>query len=522
MKRIVLFLSFVLMLYGCRVAEIPAIPDNPVPQITSISPGAKVSHMPSFTLTITGDHFLNSSEIIFNGTAKPTEFVDRSQLTCRIEPADITVNSQSTGANRISSARSNENTVDLPVLVRTPSPGGGDSNTVNFQVRPNHTFDTPNKFFILDGSISLPQTIIDSEGNINMAWSSFYFPADSNRVSFGRSEDNGTTWSIRTIFSSIISYLHDCHMVLDSQGNIFMVGLLIDEETYYLEMFFSRSDTNGTTWSQEVKFSNIVDDCCDYSRNTQIETDHQDNLYILWYESNYNENENVYMIRSGDQGDTWSDKINLSDLLAMDTLPVMSSAPEGNLYVVWRRKAGDGHQLFFSKSADQGTSWSNPVLFSDGSEIIQGTNMFTDDDGYINVVWLQTDLITRCRAFYWRQSTDGGSSWSNRVTGANIHCDNAENTAAGLDSAGNINVVWTLEDSLNGTIDTYFSRSIDNGATWTQPVKVPTSDSEGDVYSKFAGIRLDKAGNIKLTWTTWEWSDTEFLHDALYFSSSIQ
>ncbi|MFC2155645.1 IPT/TIG domain-containing protein, partial [Acidobacteriota bacterium] len=114
--------------------------DNPVPALTSVSPTAKVSHMPDFTLTATGTNFVSGSRIIFNGASMPTTYVNPTQVTCQVGPTDITANlSIVYDYENLSGALS----ANVPVLVNNPTPGGGDSNSVNFTINDNHTFYVP-------------------------------------------------------------------------------------------------------------------------------------------------------------------------------------------------------------------------------------------------------------------------------------------------------------------------------------------------------------------------------------------
>jgi outer membrane protein assembly factor BamB len=90
--------------------------------LTSINPGGVVAGSPSFTLTLTGTNFSNSSVVVFNQSPQPTTFVSPTQLTATIdasmlttpEPGFITVESSSQENAQVSAA--------LPFLVLAPGP----------------------------------------------------------------------------------------------------------------------------------------------------------------------------------------------------------------------------------------------------------------------------------------------------------------------------------------------------------------------------------------------------------------
>ena len=104
-----------LLIIGCQGgASLP--PNNPVPNITSLSPGSAFVGAAAQTLTINGSNFVASSTVTYNGTAHTATFGSASQLTIQLSAGD-----QSAVGS-------------FPVVVINPAPGGGSSNTVNFTV----------------------------------------------------------------------------------------------------------------------------------------------------------------------------------------------------------------------------------------------------------------------------------------------------------------------------------------------------------------------------------------------------
>jgi 6-phosphogluconolactonase (cycloisomerase 2 family) len=89
---------------------------NPVPAISSLSPSSLSIGAPSQTLVINGSSFITSSSVTFNGVLHTTTFVSSTQLTILLGPSDL-----ATAGN-------------FPVVVTNPSPGGGNSNVLNFAV----------------------------------------------------------------------------------------------------------------------------------------------------------------------------------------------------------------------------------------------------------------------------------------------------------------------------------------------------------------------------------------------------
>ena len=90
---------------------------NPVPQVSSpLQPSAAVPGSAAFTLTVNGAGFIGSSVVRWNQTALVTTFVSASQLT-----AEVPASAVATAGTAL-------------VSVVNPTPGGGTSNPVQFEV----------------------------------------------------------------------------------------------------------------------------------------------------------------------------------------------------------------------------------------------------------------------------------------------------------------------------------------------------------------------------------------------------
>jgi hypothetical protein len=113
-----------LSLSGClnssptNTATAPTTPNNPVPTISALAPASAIAGAAAQTLTINGTGFLSTSTATYNGTAHTATFVSATSLTIPLTTAD-------------------QATVGMyPVVVTSPTPGGGSSAAVNFAVNP--------------------------------------------------------------------------------------------------------------------------------------------------------------------------------------------------------------------------------------------------------------------------------------------------------------------------------------------------------------------------------------------------
>jgi uncharacterized protein (TIGR03437 family) len=89
---------------------------NPVPTLAGLSPSSAAAGGPAFTLTVTGNNFINGAVVRWSGADRATSFVSATQLTASITAADIAA------------------AATVSVTVFNPAPGGGASNALNFTI----------------------------------------------------------------------------------------------------------------------------------------------------------------------------------------------------------------------------------------------------------------------------------------------------------------------------------------------------------------------------------------------------
>jgi 6-phosphogluconolactonase len=88
----------------------------PTPTMNSLSPSSATVGGPAFTLAVNGSNFVSSSVVRWNGSDRPTAFVNSSEIHAQISASDIAA------------------TGSAAVTVINPAPGGGTSNAVNFSI----------------------------------------------------------------------------------------------------------------------------------------------------------------------------------------------------------------------------------------------------------------------------------------------------------------------------------------------------------------------------------------------------
>jgi len=107
---------FITAAIGGKIGQAGIDISNPAPLLTSISPSIISAGDESFTLVVTGQGFVDGSTVEWNGTARPTTYMDRTELQASIPASDVEA----------------EGTADVRVV--SPAPGGGSSGPMVFTI----------------------------------------------------------------------------------------------------------------------------------------------------------------------------------------------------------------------------------------------------------------------------------------------------------------------------------------------------------------------------------------------------
>jgi hypothetical protein len=126
-----------------------------VPGLTTLSPAFTSAGAAVFTLTVNGSGFVSGSTVYWGAAALSTQFVSASQLTAQVQAAQIV----SAGITTLT--------------VETPAPGGGTSNTLQFEVDSagsgsGPTFGTTSVSIAPGATASYPVTLPSSATNVSV------------------------------------------------------------------------------------------------------------------------------------------------------------------------------------------------------------------------------------------------------------------------------------------------------------------------------------------------------------------
>lgn len=191
----------------------------------------------------------------------------------------------------------------------------------------------------------------------------------------------------------------------------------------------------------------------------------------------------------------------------------------GNLYLTWTQfdrynssAPEDSSTIVFSKSVDQGESWSEPRRIStfagdclDGDNTVEGAVPAVGPNGEIYVSW------SGPKGIRFNRSLDQGETWlaeeilvSEQLGGWSFdipgifRCNGLPITKCDVSNGthkGRIYVNWTDQRNGETNTDVWLSYSDNQGASWSEPIKVNQDKTEKQQF--FTWMDIDQSnGNI--------------------------
>ena len=364
-----------------------------------------------------------------------------------------------------------------------------------------------------------PHVMTDGNGVWVAVWES-YAELDSagpdRDIFFSRSTDDGATWSDMHLLDSnaVTGDGSDDMPVVMTDGKGTWVTVWISSEEFNeagtdSDIFFSRSTDNGVTWSASQLVDSQATSGNGYENHVSLMTDGNGTWVTVWRSpEDFNgagSDRDIFFSRSTDNGETWSASQPLnSSNNDEDNFPFVMTDWKGVWIVAWFSDenlagAGTDYDVFFSRSADDGETWSASQLLNSDATTDQGDFpvkdwrpvLMTDGEGNWVAAWNYYDSSTIDADISYARSTDNGATWSDQAT-LNSNAD--EETGAGNDYRPKVLycgadvwiAAWHSWEDVNGTgnsdSDIFFSRSTDDGATWSasQAVNSNATTDQGD------------------------------------------
>jgi len=391
-----------------------------------------------------------------------------------------------------------------------------------------------------------PSVHFDTQGNAYLMYGGFPGQgaapetAGQNGVFMSVSYDEGVNWETH---KPVI--LHDKPMLPDStfedkyyihidnspespyQGNIYTPWKRVTPLDSATQIVFTRSEDGGDIWSLPIDISNRMAGTSEDTTFGQsfplVTTDSKGNIYAVW---NNGIVHGVGFNRSSDAGITWeSERIihnydifgetleldqgwrhTVKGMVRAEAYPVIEvNLAEGiykdEIYVIWA--ADNPPNIYFSKSKDQGDTWSSPIIVHETETNDQWWPWLGVDpeSGDIAVMYLDSrndpeNIMTECYVSY---SQDGGNTWIDRKA-SSAPFDVRKNPFQGRSFAGD----YSGLDFRNGIIYPSWvdMRNVSSATGWDSDVYTAIMDTKDPSPAEdfIAATIPAQPDQVKLTW----------------------
>ncbi len=272
-------------------------------------------------------------------------------------------------------------------------------------------------------------------------------------------------------------------------------------------VYFALSTDGGQSFSPPVNLTGIpCEATAEGAYNAKLDVDAAGNLYLVWVrESPEGPPPNqVYFTRSTDGGLTFTTPKNISNSPPIvpsvgAIVPDIAAGGPGQVCAAWTDRYDQEQldQVFFSCSTDQGETFSPPVQVSfrpspDWSNSGRPA-VAVKPGGLVLVGWSQTRVGAVDDVFLIR-SLDFGGTFSAPLSLTEGFAPSSHQQLA-VDAEERVYASWRAR--LSRSYETFFSRSLDDGATFLERRRI-TRNGHGP--SLPMGLAVGRPGQVCVAW----------------------
>jgi len=351
------------------------------------------------------------------------------------------------------------------------------------------TFSPPKNLSNTAGISFNPRICVDSKGAINVVW--IDATTGTQDIFFSRSTDSGANFSKPTQLSSEAAFSASPQIGVDGAGNVSVVW---ESDSAPLGILF-RHAADGVMFSTAINLAtNPINPNLTASLAPQMAVGVDGSINIVW-EDDFNFQSDISFSRSTDQGATFSPTVNLSHNAGNSFGAQIAVDLSGNINVVWMDDTPGNFDILFTRSTDKGATFASVVNVSNSPGDSGSPQVGVDGSGNIFVAWQDNVPPVINKDIYFAVSSNG-MMFSNPPQNLSNNSGNSINPSMTVDSTGAVNVGW--QDNTPGKANVFFARSIDGGATFTSPAQNVSNDSGA---SSDVQVTADSKGNLNVAWS---------------------
>jgi hypothetical protein len=252
------------------------------------------------------------------------------------------------------------------------------------------------------------------------------------------------------------------------------------------QVFFTKSTDGGTAWNNVPEMRNLSNSSINGigALNPRIAvTKSGVTRAFVVYDDDTTGSSQTYFVRSKKNAN-FQKAVDLSEPGEGGFTPHLAIDPSGGVNIVWQAFDPTGMQTVFVRSTDFGVTFSPRIIVSGSSTLAQAPSIASDQNGLIHVAW--QDGVSGSNEILFSRSTDQGGTFSAPVQ-VSAGPGPATTPEVAADRLGGVNVVWV--DQSTGTGQVVISRSTDSGVTFSTPAVITNlrNSNLGELAITFSG-----------------------------------
>jgi len=352
-----------------------------------------------------------------------------------------------------------------------------------------------------------PNIARSSTGALAAVWKS-----GEKQIVFSKYDPVFNIWSPPSPLSNAGDRAEKAGIAADDNGNLFCVWQERETSGQDYAVYFTKY--NGVNWLDPVNLSgNGVE-----NEEASVMVDSDGNIFVAWNDDGEKDTTNyVFCIKSSDGGQTWSAKDTLSSkdgniggASTTSGRPFLAAGPHGKMVCAWHEEP-DGHpdRESFINQYD-GSKWQGEMVNMDvadsANSMYPAVAVNSADEIFMVYVSYKSpfSLVMKKKAWAdasWPAAPDTIAKGDNGITKPYI----------GIDDNDHIYVVFRRDnaaDTKYGMEEIVYVTSADDGATWSQPVRLSRENYDAGYVTLAPKIRSTGVDVL------WRESYRQFLDDA--------
>lgn len=264
-------------------------------------------------------------------------------------------------------------------------------------------------------------------------------------------------------------------------------------------------------FANELRLSHSVDQGQTFLPSARINDDHEPvlhsfdsiridrdgALHVAWIDGRAGKKDpGTFVSRSTDHGATFEHNKKIDDDTCVCCRTSLAIAPDGTIYLAWRKVFGDIRETVVARSFDGGATFSEPVIVGHDRWAYPScphrpASVGVDGDGRVYVIWY-TEGEDETPAVYFAYSDDRAQTFSAKRQLNHSKGTFPDHPQLAVDGRGRVAAIW--EELSPVRREVVVSYSVDRGLTFSTPLKV--NDKKGETPT----VAVNNAGQFVLAW----------------------